>query len=70
MPLFVLSGPPTNLTANNIVHDSVTGNIEASGDVIIVQVNLTLNTHKVIYNAVLDSIIVIGSIENYYAIKK
>ena len=37
MPLFVLAGPPTNLTANNIVHDNVTGNIEASGDVIIIQ---------------------------------
>ena len=69
MPLFVLAGPPTNLTANNIVHDSVTGNIEASGDVIIIQGNLTLKTHKVIYNAALDSIIVIGSIEIYDAIK-
>ena len=69
MPLFVLAGPPTNLTANNIVHDSITGNIEASGDVIIIQGNLTLKTHKVIYNAALDSIIVIGSIEIYDAIK-
>ena len=69
MPLFVLAGPPTNLTANNIVHDWVTGNIEASGDVIIIQGNLTLKTHKVIYNAALDSIIVIGSIEIYDAIK-
>ena len=69
MPLFVLAGPPTNLTANNIVHDSVTGNIEASGDVIIIQGNLTLKTHKVIYNAALDSIIVTGSIEIYDAIR-
>ena len=69
MPLFVLAGPPTNLTANNIVHDRVTGNIEASGDVIIVQGKLTLKTHKVIYNAALDSIIVIGSIEIYDAVR-
>ena len=65
IPLFVLAGPPTNLTADNIVHDNLTGNIEASGEVTIIQAHLTLKTNKLIYNASTDSIIITGSFKIY-----
>jgi len=69
MPFLLAAGPPTNLKANNIIHDSLTGNIEASGEVIIIQGHLTLKTDKLIYNASKDSIIVAGSIKIYDSIK-
>jgi len=69
MPFLLVAGPPTNLTANNIVHDSLTGNLEASGEVIIIQGHLTLKTDKLIYNASTDSIIVAGSLRIYDSIK-
>ena len=69
MPFLLVAGPPTNLTANNIVHDSLTGNLEASGEVIIIQGHLTLKTDKLIYNASTDSIIVAGSLKIYDSIK-
>ena len=63
MPFLLVAGPPTNLTANNIVHDNLTGNIEASGAVTIVQGHLTLKTDRLIYNASSDSIIVAGPLK-------
>jgi LPS-assembly protein len=69
MPFLLVAGPPTNLTANNIIHDSLTGNIEASGEVTIVQGHLILKTDKLIYNAASDSIIVVGSLKIYDSIK-
>ena len=69
MPFLSAAGPPTNLTANNIVHDNLTGNIEASGAVTIVQGHLTLKTDRLIYNASSDSIIVAGPLKIYDTIK-
>lgn len=69
LPFLSMAGPPTNLTANNIIHDNLTGNLEASGEVIIVQGHLTLKTDKLIYNASSDTIIVVGSLEIYDSIK-
>ena len=69
IPFLLTAGPPTNLTANNIVHDNLTGNIEASGEVTVIQGHLTLKTDKLIYNASSDSIIVTGPLRVYNAIK-
>jgi len=65
-----MAGPPANLTANNIIHDSLTGNIEAFGNVVIVQNHLILKTNKLIYNAISDTITVPGPFKIYDLIKK
>ena len=65
-----MAGPPANLTANNIIHDSLTGNIEAFGNVVVVQNHLILKTNKLIYNAISDTITVPGPFKIYDSIKK
>jgi len=62
--------PPTNLTANSIIHDDFTGNIEALGDVVIVQNHLILKTDKLIYDAASDTIIIPWPLKIYDTIKK
>jgi len=70
IPFALNAAPPANLTANNITHDSVTGNIEASGDVVVVQDHLILKTDKLIYNAISNSITIPGPLKIYDSIKK
>ena len=70
LPFVSVAKPPSNLTANNIIHDSFTGNIEALGDVVIVQNHLILKTDKLIYDAVSDTIIIPGPLKIYDTIKK
>ena len=70
VPFLSIAGPPTNLSANNIVHDSLTGNIEASGEVTIIQGHLILKTSKLIYEASSDSIIIPEPLEIYDTMKK
>ena len=65
-----MAGPPTNLSANNITHDNLTGNIEALGEVTIIQGHLTLKTDKLIYEASSDTIIVPGPLKIYDTINK
>jgi LPS-assembly protein len=65
-----MAGPPTNLSANNITHDNLTGNIEASGEVTIIQGHLILKTSKLIYEASSDSIIIPEPLEIYDTMKK
>jgi LPS-assembly protein len=70
MPFVSVAKPPTNLTADSIIHDDFTGNIEALGDVVIVQNHLILKTDKLIYDAASDKIIIPGPLKIYDTVKK
>jgi len=70
MPFVSVAKPPTNLTANNIIHDNFTGNIQAFGDVVIIQNHLMLKTDKLIYDAASDTVIIPGPLKIYDTIKK
>ena len=69
VPFVSTAEPPANLTANSIMHDSTTGNIEASGDVVVVQGYLILKTDKLIYDAISDTITIPGPLKIYNSIK-
>jgi len=70
MPFVSVAKPPTNLTANNIIHDNFTGNIQAFGDVVIIQNHLMLKTDKLIYDAASDTVIIPGPLKIYDTVKK
>ena len=69
-PLSARAEAPTNLSADSILYDEKSGNIEASGNVIVVKEYLTLYTDKLIYDASKDSIVMPGKLRLHNSIKK
>ena len=70
LPFSVGAEAPTNLSAESIVFHKQSGDIEASGNVIVVKDHLALYTNKLIYDASTDSIIIPGKLRLYDNIKK
>ena len=70
IPLFAQAEAPTNLSADSILYHEKSGNIEASGNVVVVKDHLMLYTNKLIYDASTDSIIVPEKLRLYDSIKK
>mgnify|MGYP003331909367 CR=1 FL=1 len=69
-PFSARAEAPANLSAESIVFHEQSGDIEASGNVIVVKDHLTLYTNKLIYDASKDSIIMPGKLRLYDSIRK
>ncbi|MGB0635500.1 MAG: LPS-assembly protein LptD, partial [Paracoccaceae bacterium] len=70
IPLFARAEAPANLSADSILYNEKSGDIEASGNVVVVKDHLTLYTNKLIYDASTDSIVVPEKLRLYDNIKK
>jgi len=70
LPNFSNASPPANLVADNLIYNEATKDIEASGNVVIIQGDLELRTNKVIYVASTDSITIPEKLRMFNLITK
>lgn len=70
LPNLSKASPPANLVADSIIYNEATEDIEATGNVVIIQGDLELRTNKVIYVASTDSITIPEKLRMFNIITK